>query len=364
MFQVTASDVRADPFPHVVAPQILPPDLYARLRADYPSGATFRNSNDATGGRGSRTGVGTGFDIYRGDSAYADMVMRSSAWAELDAFVNSQAFVDQFLTVFESHLAGAGCAIDVAASKLQPDYWEPRSALTGRMTLSDRVAGLSHRVFGHKPDRAVDLYSRLDVQKAVGGYKKPPHCDRPNRLCSLIIYFSDTAAQGIEGGNLRLYRHRDAKPVHKHERHPAETQVEMIAELTPSENLGVWFPCSNHSYHGVTPVTTKGAQRDFLYINLSGRVANLWSASAPQQRSEQPRARRIDRDLAGFGGKAGHGAAVFGLGTGRQGADAWIDRPAQRRAGWAGEGDAQVGHADAVIGRVADDALHLEEQAS
>lgn len=276
MLQVTAADVKTDPFPHVVSPQILPPDLYARLRAEYPTGQTFATSTGVTSGQGSRTGVGTGFDIYRGDTAYADLVARSAAWAELDGFVNSQAFVDQFLSVFGAHLGAAGCTADVAASHMRPDYFEPRSALTEKMTMGDRVADLGHKLFGNKTDRVIDLYSRLDIQKAIGGYKKPPHCDRPNRLCSLIIYFTDAKAAGIDGGNLRIYKHREAKPVQKYERHPAEANVDIVAELTPAENLGVWFPCSNNSYHGVTPVTTKGAERDFLYINLSGQVANLW----------------------------------------------------------------------------------------
>ena len=33
MLQVTAAEVEADSFPHVVSPQILPAELYARLRA-------------------------------------------------------------------------------------------------------------------------------------------------------------------------------------------------------------------------------------------------------------------------------------------------------------------------------------------
>ena len=276
MLQVTAADVKADPFPHVVSPQILPTELYARLRAEYPTGATFESSTGTTLGQGSRTGVGTGFDIYRGDTAYADLVARSSAWAELDGFVNSQAFVDQFVAVFGAHLDAGGCTGKVGGSDMRPDYFGPRLALTDKMTMADRFADVGHKLFGNKKNREIDLYSRLDIQKAIGGYKKPPHCDRPNRLCSLIIYFTDAVAEGIDGGNLRIYKHHDAKPVQKYERHPAESNVEIIAELTPAENLGVWFPCSNNSYHGVTPVTTKGAQRDFLYINLSGQVANLW----------------------------------------------------------------------------------------
>lgn len=89
MLQVMAADVKTDPFPHVVTPQILPAGLYTRLRAEYPTGVTFETSTGTTLGQGRSTGVGTGFDIYHGDTAYADLVARSPAGAELDGFVNS-----------------------------------------------------------------------------------------------------------------------------------------------------------------------------------------------------------------------------------------------------------------------------------
>jgi hypothetical protein len=277
MLQVSRNDVKSQPFPHVISDQILPPALYARLRADYPSGGQFAASTGETQGQGSRTGVGTGFDIYRGDTAYDALIAQSAAWAEFDAFINSKAFVDQFIDVFGAHLDEAGCSINVGTSTYNHDYIEPRSRLTEKMTIADRVADVQHKLLGgNNRNRAVELFSRLDIQRAIGGYKKSPHCDRPNRLCSLIVYLTDAEAEGIEGGSLRIYQHREKKPVQKYERHPHENKVDIIAELKPKANLGVWFPCSNNSYHGVTPVTTAGAARDFLYINISGTVANLW----------------------------------------------------------------------------------------
>ena len=276
MLQVTAADVVAEPFPHVIHDAILPPALYARLRAAYPTSASFEASSGETLGQGSRSGVGTGFDIYRGDAAYDALVANSAAWSEFDSFINSAAFIAQFLDVFGGHLDNAGCSSNIAASELREAYIEPRARLTDKMTVGDRIADVRHKLLGGNRDRGIDLFTRLDIQKAIGGYKKPPHCDRPNRLCSLIIYFTDAKASGIEGGNLQIYKHKLAKPVQKYNRHPAENDVDVVAELTPKENLGVWFPCSNNSYHGVTPVTTQGAERDFLYINISGNIANLW----------------------------------------------------------------------------------------
>ncbi|MGL4541112.1 MAG: 2OG-Fe(II) oxygenase [Polymorphobacter sp.] len=277
MFQVTRADVRSQPYPHAISETFLDPDLYRRLRADYPTGATFVTSDSETHGAGSRSGVGTGFDIYRGDSAYDALVAASPAWAEFDAFINSTAFTRKFIELFGPDLEAAGCSIDVAGSTYNHDYVEPRALLTETATIGDRVSALSHKLLrGFNTHRKVELFSRLDIQKSIGGYRKPPHCDRPNRLCSLVLYFTDAEKAGLEGGDLLIYKHKTAKAPESYERHPAESDVEVIATLKPKENLGIWFACSNNSYHGVTPITSQGVERDFLYINISGRADNLW----------------------------------------------------------------------------------------
>ena len=124
--------------------------------------------------------------------------------------------------------------------------------------------------------KPVELFTRLDIHKSTGGYAKPPHCDRPNRLCSLIVYFTDAEAIKMDGGDLLIFKHKQPKPVTEYERHPRPDDVNLVAQLRPKANLGVFFPCQNNSYHGVTPVLSKGLERDFLYINISGRPRTLW----------------------------------------------------------------------------------------
>lgn len=275
LLNVSRADVVQAPFPHVISDAILPADLFARLKADFPDASVFAGQAETHGNTGSRTGQG--FDIYRGDASYAALMARSEAWREFDAFINSRAFVDQFLALFGPDLEAMGCSADIAASHYDRSYEEPRELMTEHATIKDRVDGALHKLTrGLKSGRTVELFSRLDIQRAMGGYAKPPHCDRPNRLCSLIVYFTDAEAVGLEGGELMIYRHRQDKPISRYERHPAEQDVEIVAKLKAKPNLGVFFPCSNNSYHGVTAVTTKGIPRDFLYINISAKVSNVW----------------------------------------------------------------------------------------
>lgn len=275
LLNVSRADVVQAPYPHVISDAILPPDLFARLKAEYPDASMFADQQQTHGTTGSRTGAG--LDVYRGDSSYAVLMQRSPAWREFDGFINSQAFIDQFLDLFGPDLEALGCSADIAASTYDRSYEEPRELLTEHATLKDRLDMAVHKVTRSMlTGRKVELFTRLDIQRAIGGYAKAPHCDRPNRLCSLIIYFTDAEASGLEGGELLVYRHKQDKPMHRYERHPRPDDVEIVARLKPKPNLGVFFPCSNNSYHGVTAVTSSGIPRDFLYINISAKVGNVW----------------------------------------------------------------------------------------
>lgn len=275
MLSISAADVAADPFPHVVKQGILPDDLFAALKADYPSSEVFAEQRARFGGAGSRTGKGS--DIYRGDEAFGAVIGRSEAWRAFAAYINSDRFLDTFCEVFAAHLDKIGLAVDIRNSKVAPDYVEPREVLTEHATLVDRIAHAAEPVGGlFQRPRPVDLFTRLDIHSGAGGYQKPPHTDRPNRLCSLIIYFTDAEAVGMDGGDLQLFKLTQAEKVRRFARHPAQEDVEEVARLTPKPNLGVLFPCQNNSYHGVTAVKSQGLARDFLYINISGRQRTLW----------------------------------------------------------------------------------------
>lgn len=275
MLAISREDVVAKPFPHVIKDGILPPDFYKALRADFPTSAQFEEVRQAHGRTGSRTG--SGFDIYRGEPEFRALTGRSEAWREFEAWINSEAFADKFREVFADHLDDIGLQVDVRRSHVNTAYAEPRELLTETATLGDKVAAVANVVTrpfsGKKP---VELFTRLDIHKSTSGYAKKPHCDRPNRLCSLIIYFCDADERGLKGGDLQIFAHNENRPVQNYERYPHAENVTQVAQLRPKENLGVFFPCQNNSYHGVTQVESNGVERDFLYINISGRTRWLW----------------------------------------------------------------------------------------
>ncbi len=276
MLNVSRADVTQDPFPHVVKQGIIDAELYQRLRAEFPTQQSFADQTEQSGSAGSRVGKGTGFDIYRGDDAYEALLERSSAWREFDAWINSPAFVAKFNEIFGDDLDRLGCVVSVDPEAYERSNVEGRELLTEKQTLADKARNLTRKFMPGKSGQAVEIFSRLDIERSVGGYLKPPHCDRKNRLCSLIIYFTDLEAEGVQGGDLSLFRHKSKVDPVQHERHPRPDDVETVATLRPTENLGVFFPCSNNSYHGVSALKSQSAARDFLYINLSADQHTAW----------------------------------------------------------------------------------------
>jgi hypothetical protein len=277
MLNLKSSDVTDYPYPHAISDAILPPDLFVRLKADYPDARTFLETSNETSGVGSRAGKGKGFDIYRGDAAYANLIRDSVAWAEFDHWINSSAFVDKYQELFAAYADRMGILADVDPARYDRAYIEPRDRLTERETPAERLLRLAHRATRRwKRRQSVSLFSRLDITRSTGGYAKMPHCDRPNRLCSLIVYFTNAKDVGLQGGELMIYRAKSPTDIEKARRYPRPGDVEIVARVTPQENRGVFFPCCNNSYHGVTAVTSEGVCRDFLYINISGHASNVW----------------------------------------------------------------------------------------
>ena len=277
MLNVGASDVVLEPFPHVFSDAILPPDLFQRLKADYPDETTFKSVASSTGSVGSRAGKNTGFDVYRGDEAYRNLMQRSAAWTEFDGWINSPSFIAKYQELFGPYADRIGIYADIGASTYNRAYEEPRELLTESASMGEKISTLTHKLTRNLRGRhEVELFTRLDITRSLGGYAKPPHCDRGNRLCSLIIYFSDADETGLEGGDLLIYQANTPSPIENAPRHPKPEAVHVVKQIRPKPNRGVFFPCCNNSYHGVTAVTSQGIPRDFLYINISGQVSNLW----------------------------------------------------------------------------------------
>jgi hypothetical protein len=268
-FTVTKDDVSLDPFPHVFKQPFLQPELFRRLKAEFPPDELF-DGNSSRGGRAGR-------DLYPGDEPYARLLESSPAWREFANFVDSPGYVDLILELFGDQLANFGCLASPERIRYR-HHIESRDELAEEST---RVSRLAARIrdgigLGHDHHDPNDVFVRMDIGQGAVGYAKPVHCDRSNRLSSMLIYFCDKQEIGMEGGNLRIHKHKAKKAIDQYERHPKEENTIVVADIEPRENLGGMFIGCNISYHSATAVTRADHYRNFVYTSVASRSSRLW----------------------------------------------------------------------------------------
>jgi hypothetical protein len=265
VLNVDRADVVPEPFPHIMKDNFIEASLYARLKAEFPSDEIF-DRNTSVGGRAGR-------DLYRGDQAYDNLLKTSPAWWEFYEFINSPAYVNLVLDLFGNHLRKFACTVDGLHARFC-DYVEPRKALADKSRVGRLVERMVNRMAGAK--HKDELFVRLDLAQGGIGYGKSIHCDRSNRLTSMLVYFCDAENIGLKGGDLLLHEHLEKKAYRKYERYPKPESTRMMAKSSPTENRGIFFLCSNNSYHSATKVIAQKRYRDFVYVSVSSRAPSIW----------------------------------------------------------------------------------------
>jgi hypothetical protein len=265
VLNVSSHDLVGEPFPHIAKQDFIQADLYRRLKAEFPPDELF-SRNTSLGGRAGR-------DLYRGDLLYEEFLKHSPAWRGFHTFINSSAYIDWTLRLFANHLQRVACKVDRRNAKFV-DYVEPREVLADKSRVGRTIEKVSNllAVDKHKDE----LFVRLDLAQAGVGYGKRVHCDRPNRLSSMIVYFCDAQEMAMEGGELLIHEHKEKKPCFAYERYPKAESTNIIRHLSPTENLGIFFLCCNNSYHSATGVKSQKGYRNFIYVSISSRAPSIW----------------------------------------------------------------------------------------
>ena len=238
----------AEPHPHVVLDEIVPPDVYAAMR--FPDHLVE---------------PGAPWGITATDPQYAD-VLRDPLWRALYEELTGPAFVSTILRTFAAEMRSAGCLVDPDRARLVP-FVESRAEKELR-TLATQG----------DPN---EIFTRLDFQsKGEGGYREFVHLDWARRIIGGILFFSDAEQEGLVGGELALYRDRgfrDDRWCH---------DPELTAIFPPRANTGVIFLNSNRGFHGPRHITALRGRRRWLYFTISSRV-DVWPCVAREAAAEE-----------------------------------------------------------------------------
>ncbi len=269
-FAFGLKDVDELPFPHVMRRPFFQPELFARLKEQFPGNSYFENK-DRVGGRTDR-------DLYSGDAGYQEFLDSAPAWRQVHDFFDSPAFVQFGLGLFGKWLKPLGSEVDPSRAH-HVNYIEPRENLArkrSKLTKLLRRVPLASRLVDPRHDVQVnDLFVRLDFEQCDVGYTKKVHCDLPNRLFSMIVYFDDADAIGMVGGDLQIHEHRERKSPLGYERYPHDENTRVVHTVKSQANSGLVFLCCNNSYHSVTPITALKSYRRYIYVSISS-VADAW----------------------------------------------------------------------------------------
>ena len=233
---LTRLEVNSHPFPHVIHEQFIKPEHYRQLVESFPACPP--------------TPEPTGYSLFWGDEGYQRLLEEHAAWRSLHQTFHQQRFIDWAAEQFAPFWRESGCARDLSRARYVP-YREDRI---------DKARPELRRV-EHAPE---ELYVRMDIYQGRVGYGRPIHIDHRRRLVSMLIYFCDLNAEGIEGGELLLHsgpkqRLFGARPT----------------RVAPRHNLMVAFPCSSRSHHSVRRITSQASLRSYIQVQISSSV-DIW----------------------------------------------------------------------------------------
>ncbi|MGQ3058856.1 MAG: hypothetical protein ACT6T0_16910 [Nevskia sp.] len=163
---VTHADIRTDPFPHIIIPDVLEAGLYAELAAGFPAPGRIAPGLSNDRGRGNRRYVLSASMLKIMDDV-------PDCWKQFAARHSGPDFLAEVAALFDGH-------------------WQP-----------SMLAALGGRLTGH-PTSLVDLTqppattgleirqdARLEINTPVRegpSSARGPHLDTPNRLFSGLFY--------------------------------------------------------------------------------------------------------------------------------------------------------------------------------
>jgi hypothetical protein len=246
---LTPADIRTEPFPHIVAENVLPPEDCAAMVRSVPGFDRF-------GWAG--TPPSNQRYIMPAHRIAGDEAEMPEIWRAFTQYHSSAAFLAEIAALFEG-------------------YWA--QAMLDRLggSLLGHTTGLCWR---DDPSIVRILQdARLEINTPVTkrpGSPRGAHLDTPNRLYSGLFYLRDPEDDS-EGGDLTLFRFRSAPPRHIDVLAFDEDLVEPVATIPYRANSLVLFPHGLHAIHGVSPRGLTPWTRKYVFI--TAEIAEEWLIS-------------------------------------------------------------------------------------
>lgn len=224
--KVRKSDLRREPFPHIVIHDAVPEELCARLLSEYPSLPVIT--------RGKSYASNERFNLVAADIMREERV--SMLWKEFVTVHLTSAFWTEVTNVFEQDIRKTA----------------PWLATEGNDLRTIRIG-----VRGVDSDKDTDLLldANIAVNTPIEGKPssvKIAHLDNPKELFAGLWYLR-SPHDDSRGGDLEIYRYKGTKMIFHGPRLVDKRYVEKVGTIPYKNNTFIFFLNSLHALHGVTP---------------------------------------------------------------------------------------------------------------
>lgn len=244
---ITPAAIRRAPFPHVLVPDVLEPEVYAALSASFPPFSAIAWE----GGLPPKSNLRYQLSAWSIINAPA----LSAVWKEFVTLHSSPAFFEQVVALFH-------------------DYWPDalKQALGGSL-LGHPMGQLLRDDFSQArilQDARVEINTPV---LRVPSSSRGAHLDTPNRLFTGLLYVRHPEDDAV-GGDLQLFRWKGEPVAHIDTYQLPKDAVEVVDTIPYRANQLVIFPQGIDALHGVsirhpTPHTRR-------YVFISAEIAEPW----------------------------------------------------------------------------------------
>lgn len=235
MYRIANAPVRNWPFPHVCIEDVFPAEFFAEVRRNMPEDAGYTRLTDS--GR---------VDPAQYSDARFSLFQRDLPTASLPD--HKRQFWQTMFTAF-SDLEFAQIWLDLFSAPID-----------------QKLGETPENLLGGKPGVDLKLYTEIFLMRDRTTYSLGPHTDNPRKLISVLFYLPPDDGDAGLGTSLYIPKQRDftcfGGP------HYDFAQFDRVGTMPFKPNTVVAFPQTKKSFHGVEPVTRKGAQRDLLLFDI------------------------------------------------------------------------------------------------
>lgn len=234
----TKKDVITDPYPCIIAEDVLDPALYAQLIAEFPPLEII------TKGKPYKSNERLNYSAHE----VAPDNRISPVWRNFIEEHSSASFLHEFVNLFEDHIRA-----------FYPNFEQEVAPLTKLRP------GVRDKDDFTQADILLEAQIAVNTPVLEPSSVRGPHLDLPDKIYAGLFYLRPPGDDST-GGELQIYRTKRGKKLRLWNTHTADDYVDVVRTVPYRSNVLVFFLNTEKSLHGVTVRSKTNHTRCFLNL--------------------------------------------------------------------------------------------------